>query len=814
MTTAIADTDVADVLRLLYEPDDVFEVRAPKCRERQGSSYTSTVCGYFTHDAIDEAASAIRKLDAGGLAPGIYVTLNPVRSDLLARAANRLQSRAAQTSADGDVTLRRWMLVDVDSVRPSGVSATDAELELARERADAIKDHLAGQVWPDPIIALSGNGYHLLYRVELPADDEGLVKRVLEVLAAKFDDDAVSVDRSVFNPARIFKAIGTVARKGDDLRGVTGIEDRPHRRSHLVDVPSSIEVVGKGQLEAIMPAPESPSGPTPASSDRFPTTPSGVRDWLQARGVTVKGERRNGTRTMLLLERCPVDPAIESSGSSDIAVLVGDDGQLAYCNKHNRGQDYRWHDLRAAIDPEYAARPVADPAVDLSGFLGTGPVGKLTEHAPTPSDPGPLPSHLLRVPGFIGEVMDLCLDTAPYPNQTLAFCGALALQAFLAARKVRDPADNRTNIYLLGLAHSAAGKDWPRKINARVLHAVGLSNCLADQLASGEGIQDALFATPSLLFQTDEIDGLLQSIRRSRDGRFESVMTTLLTMYSASNSVFPMRRRANNAEPGVIDQPCLVLFGTAIPNHYYAALSERMLTNGLFARMLVLESGPRSAGQEPRAPDPTERIIETSTWWAKYQPEPGNLAHAFPTPTVVPQTDEARTALIELRERVEAEYAAAESQSDAVATTVWGRVSENTRKLALIYAVSENHMKPEIGVEAVRWASSLVMHQTQRMLFMATGHTAENAFDEQALRIIRKLRDAEGHTLPHSVLLKRMKLEAKTFRQIIETLVERGDVGVEVAKTAGRDATAYSLVAGSGNQGERRVNEGGPKCGL
>ncbi|MEO0717054.1 MAG: hypothetical protein AAFY58_08700, partial [Planctomycetota bacterium] len=172
----------------------------------------------------------------------------------------------------------------------------------------------------------------------------------------------------------------------------------------------------------------------------------------------------------------------------------------------------------------------------------------------------------------------------------------------LSGRKVRDPGDNRTNIYLLGLSHSSGGKDWPLKINTQVLRRVGLANSLGEQLASGEGIQDALFTTPAMLFQTDEIDTLLQSMKRARDARYESIMATLLTMYSSSNSVYPMRRRANNPEPGVIDQPCLVLFGTAIPNHYYAALSERMLTNGLFARMIVLESGRRPPGLDAAAP--------------------------------------------------------------------------------------------------------------------------------------------------------------------------------------------------------------------
>ena len=79
--------------------------------------------------------------------------------------------------------------------------------------------------------------------------------------------------------------------------------------------------------------------------------------------------------------------------------------------------------------------------------------------APTDDDPGPIPEDMLRAPGFVSELMDHCLATAPYPNPVLAFAGALALQAYLAGRRVRDPGDNRTNLYLLALAHSSAGTD-------------------------------------------------------------------------------------------------------------------------------------------------------------------------------------------------------------------------------------------------------------------------------------------------------------------------------------------------------------------
>ena len=58
-----------------------------------------------------------------------------------------------------------------------GISSSDDEHTAALERAMAIRDELSKRGWPEPIFADSGNGGHLLYQVDLPRDDGGLVER-------------------------------------------------------------------------------------------------------------------------------------------------------------------------------------------------------------------------------------------------------------------------------------------------------------------------------------------------------------------------------------------------------------------------------------------------------------------------------------------------------------------------------------------------------------------------------------------------------------------------------------------------------------
>jgi hypothetical protein len=219
----------------------VYELRVPHTPE-------GTVSGYFNNGAkLVEAA-----LEWNGRAPGIYITLNPVNPDLLARAPNCLRSglRQGEATSDGDTLHRRWLLLDFDPVRPSGVSATANEKETAWNRCRECEQWLSAELKfpPDSLVmADSGNGWHLLVRIDLPNDSESdaLAKRCLDAASLWLGDETVKVDTAVGNAARICKFYGTLARKGDDTK------ERPHRCSTLVFVPAPVTVAPREALERL-----------------------------------------------------------------------------------------------------------------------------------------------------------------------------------------------------------------------------------------------------------------------------------------------------------------------------------------------------------------------------------------------------------------------------------------------------------------------------------------------------------------------------------------------------------------------------------
>ena len=359
-----APSDLERFVTLLWRPGDVREVRIP--------APGRTDSGYF--DSPDALVAAVRPLDGRR---NVYLTVNPVDPALLGRGNNRVVPRVRSTTADGQVTRRHWLPIDIDPRRPADVSASEAEREAALAVTRDVWRYLADRGWPEPIAAMSGNGYWLLYPVDLPNDPDAkrLVEGVLGHLAARFDTDAVSIDTSVSNASRIVALIGTVKVKGDPT------PDRPHRRSSLLRVPADLVPVPSALL-AELTAPATPTADPRSiviTGDRMPV--GWVGKLLDAAGVGYRAATR-GQQTWYRLERCPFHPDDDQGG--DCGVGEDEAGKaLGHCF-HNRGAGKGWQEFKVELGLAAAAGPAtARPAAPApaSAPLEDAP---LTEFASEP----------------------------------------------------------------------------------------------------------------------------------------------------------------------------------------------------------------------------------------------------------------------------------------------------------------------------------------------------------------------------------------------------------------------------------------------
>ncbi|WP_422930115.1 hypothetical protein [Singulisphaera sp. PoT] len=148
-----------------------------------------------------------------------YWVINPLNPALLALSCNRI-TQAKETATAKDVPRLCNVLLDVDSHRRKGISATDAELGHALDLRDRIlqgEPKIRERSWG----GVSGNGGYLIFRLPRPLPNtdasQAKIKAFLKALAAKYRSDHASLDVCTNDPARLACVGGSVKVKGDHL---------------------------------------------------------------------------------------------------------------------------------------------------------------------------------------------------------------------------------------------------------------------------------------------------------------------------------------------------------------------------------------------------------------------------------------------------------------------------------------------------------------------------------------------------------------------------------------------------------------------
>ena len=321
----------------IFRKDDALaEVRI---LEKNGSK-KKTNSGYFTDPK--KALDAMTQFDGVG---GIYAVLNEIHTGCYSLDQRDKIIPTDTTTSDKDIVRRRWVLIDIDPERPSGINATDQEKAKAFDVIKKIVRFLRSEGFSEPVIADSANGYHAYYSVDLPNDDDHrkLIEAFLKALNALFSSDEAKVDITVYNASRIAKVIGTTSNKGLDT------EERPRRISKFIQIPEEIRTTGREFFRKVAEIIEPKA--IDARQNRRLYSEFNLDDFIERNNIKVVKRSRFTGGEKIILEECPFD-----HNHKDAAILKLDSGAVTYKCFHNSCSPYGWKEFRLHFEPDAYTR--------------------------------------------------------------------------------------------------------------------------------------------------------------------------------------------------------------------------------------------------------------------------------------------------------------------------------------------------------------------------------------------------------------------------------------------------------------------------
>jgi hypothetical protein len=275
-------------------------------------------------------------------------------------------------------------------------------------------------------------------------------------------------------------------------------------------------------------------------------------------------------------------------------------------------------------------------------------------------------------------------------------------------------------------------------------------------------------------------------------------------LYTSAGGIFLGAEYANRDgtnERRDINQPCLCVYGTTTPLHFWGALQGANVVDGSLARFLILPSDEDYPDENiavgiRQAPPALIRGLKRVAAGGGHHK--GNLMgktadqNTTVTPMIVPMTDEARARFKALSVELTGELRAA---AGTACTAILARIGENALKLALIVAVGRDPARPEIDLTATEWAIEFVRYYAQRTMAAVERHVADTETEAHLKRLKEIIRAAGFKGITKSEVTRASQwLKSRDRNEILETLIESGDITTGMRDTGGRRAMVYRIL--------------------
>lgn len=388
----------------------------------------------------------------------------------------------------------------------------------------------------------------------------------------------------------------------------------------------------------------------------------------------------------------------------------------------------------------------------------------------------------LDVPGMIGDTVRWITKYAIRKQPELALINTLAFAGAVFGRRYASPLNTRTNLYAVGIADTGAGKEASRKAIKELAHAAGLDERIgADDIRSDSGMLRGLMNNSSQLMMLDEFGHFLKGISNENSPHYiRAQAKILLKLYSSSNSVYNHGEYADvKSDPIIIQSPNLCIYGTATEDTYAKSLKRSAIESGELNRFITIKA--RSDKEYPNRTMPEyEMDQELKNKWEQFSPKLGDsLGIIINNSVAAPDPIKMKWGQCEdIQHAIQCKQVDMTSL-DSPLRHLWGRLFENTVKIAMIMAIARDKDAPVFEQEDFDLAQMIVESSIEYLSNLAGSHMSETPHEESNHEIVNAIKESGGMMGRRDLMRRFRKLKKRDLDEVINGLIEQEFLEVE-----------------------------------
>ncbi|MBT5188085.1 MAG: hypothetical protein HOM01_14850 [Kordiimonadaceae bacterium] len=380
--------------------------------------------------------------------------------------------------------------------------------------------------------------------------------------------------------------------------------------------------------------------------------------------------------------------------------------------------------------------------------------------------------------GFVGDFAKFIVQHSEYPQPELALGASFVLTGTLMGRKVRTEKDTRTNLYIVGLADTGAGKEAARSMIKKIIEQAELGCFGAEKLTSRAAIERVVAGIPSCIFLIDEFGLYMQAINSDLAPKhLKDVASCLMEIKTSATGVYYGQDKASvkdNPRYEIV-QPCLGLYATSTPDTYWDGLNSKKIKDGSMNRFLVFHGNDRPEPKDvPIVDELPGNLISFAQSLKELSINPnqsGDLKDISgrPVPQIFNYSVKAKQIFNKLRDD--------SRKMNGIDYAMFVRASEMAQQISLISCVCQN--KSEISAEHAEYSTELVSHKMRNTVHQINKNLADNIHEKMSKRVESLIRETgeKGMSATELVAKTRFLQNKNQRKSILEDLQEARLVG-------------------------------------